>query len=569
MKYNISTSILWSRILWILMTPTLSMALWLTMMNKMFILEWSIMSIMSTELILPIIMDPKGMMFSSAVLFISANVIHFANLYMEQEIFIKRFIHLVLLFVLSMNFLIYIPHIMGLLLGWDGLGITSFVLVIYYQNPKSLAAGMITALTNRVGDVMILLSIGWSINQGHWNIMNMWSTPFSPWISMCIMIAAMTKSAQVPFSSWLPAAMAAPTPVSALVHSSTLVTAGVFLIIRFYPFLHQIHFFNMALLLTATMTMFMAGISALVECDLKKIIALSTLSQLGVMMASIGLNLPNLAFFHLITHAMFKALLFVCAGTLIHLHHHGQDLRSMGNLSNQMPLTTSCLTTANMALCGLPFMAGFYSKDMIIEMSLYNPNNILILIMFIIATMCTAAYSMRMMMTAIMSENMSIPIQYTSDNSTDNSTPMLFMSMGAIMGGASLNWLILYPMQEPIIPAPMKLMAFSVTILGAISLFLICKSEKSMSLNIPLTHHSSALMWFLVPLSSQAIIYKPLIFGHSNLKIMDQGWIETSGGQGSMMLLSHMSKSLQTWQFSSITTHLSLIVMSIMLFINM
>lgn len=235
-----------------------------------------------------------------------------------------------------------------------------------------------------------------------------------------VIVAAITKSAQIPFSSWLPAAMAAPTPVRALVHSSTLVTAGVFLLIRFYPFLSSVSGFTESILVIASMTIFIAGIRALVECDMKKIIALSTLRQLGVIMASIGLGMPDLAFFHLITHALFKALLFVCAGTLIHLHHHSQDLRRMGNLANQIPITISCLNIANMALCGLPFLSGFYSKDLIIEMSLFNSTNVVILVLFIIATIITAAYSIRLIITCLLGINVGMGVQYVSDESLDN-----------------------------------------------------------------------------------------------------------------------------------------------------
>jgi len=141
------------------------------------------------------------------------------------------------------------------------------------------------------------------------------------------MFAAITKSAQMPFSSWLPAAIAAPTPVSALVHSSTLVTAGVFLMIRFYPFLKLFYLFNSLLLIFAVTTIFIAGLRATTECDAKKIIALSTLSQLGIIITSLGLGLPHLAYYHILTHALFKALLFVCAGSFINYHLHAQDLR--------------------------------------------------------------------------------------------------------------------------------------------------------------------------------------------------------------------------------------------------
>jgi len=184
---------------------------------------------------------------------------------------------------------------------------------------------------------------------------------------LSLIFAAITKRAQIPFSRWLPAAIAAPTPVRALVHSSTLVTAGVYLLIRLHPFLSGFSFYLNTVLVISCLTLVIAGISALREFDIKKVVALSTLSQLGVIIFSIGLDFPILAFFHLITHALFKALLFICVGVLINRHIHCQDLRMMGNLVNQVPATISCLNIANFALCGLPFLSGFYSKDLIIE----------------------------------------------------------------------------------------------------------------------------------------------------------------------------------------------------------
>ena len=253
------------------------------------------------------------------------------------------------------------------------------------------------------------------------------------------MVAAMTKRAQIPFSRWLPAAIAAPTPVRALVHSSTLVTAGVFLLIRFYPYLSRVLYFNQVILVIASITIFMAGVSALVERDIKKIVALSTLSQLGVMMSAIGLGFPFLAYFHIVTHALFKALLFVCVGTLINLHHHRQDLRVIGNLSTQMPLTITCLNIANMALCGLPFLSGFYSKDLIIEIVLFRSYRYIIIVIFILATIITAAYSIRLIFTGLISMGMGIRIQYIEDNRTSNTYPIIMLRLGAIFGGCIIN----------------------------------------------------------------------------------------------------------------------------------
>jgi len=305
-------------------------------------------------------------------------------------------------------------------LGWDGLGIVSFILVIYYQNPKSLAAGIITALTNRIGDVLLLVSIGWTLNQGHWFILNIWDSSISTLQIMFIILAAITKRAQVPFSSWLPAAIAAPTPVSALVHSSTLVTAGVFLLIRFYPFLHTCKYFNNTILLVAVVTIFIAGLRATTECDAKKIIALSTLRQLGIIITRLGFNLPNLAFFHILTHALFKALLFICAGSFIDSHLHTQDLRWIGNITNQIPVAVRCVTLANIALCGFPFIAGFYSKDIILEAAINGQNNILILIITIFRLGLTSFYSIRFSLTTMWGPTLIAPWSHLSEKKWSN-----------------------------------------------------------------------------------------------------------------------------------------------------
>lgn len=530
-------------------------------MNKTILIEWQITSINSANIYIIIILDPIGLLFRSTVLFISANVLYFSTSYIADEKFLKRFIHLVLLFVLSINLLIFIPHIIILLLGWDGLGLVSFLLVIYYQNAKSLAAGIITALINRVGDVLILLRIGWTLNQGHWNIINIWRSSFSIIIILSIIVAGITKSAQIPFSRWLPAAIAAPTPVSALVHSSTLVTAGVFLIIRFYPFLHKLKLFNTLLLIIATITILIAGIRAIAECDIKKIIALSTLSQLGVIIIRIGLNFPMLAFFHLLTHALFKALLFLCAGNIIHIHHHSQDLRFIGNLTIQIPLTSSCLLIANIALCGRPFLAGFYSKDIIIESTLYFSNNFIIITILIIATALTAAYSIRIIISVIWGPLSSLPLQYTSDEDTNTTIPIINLCLGAISAGAIINWLLFQPIIEPVLSLELKLSALLATIVGVISRIIINSSNSSSSsiiMNIPWSHNAAALIWFLVPVIRQGILKSPIKIAHKLLRSIDQGWVEIYGAQGLFKSSSYLSSNKEKWMASITTSHLSL-----------
>jgi NADH-ubiquinone oxidoreductase chain 5 len=195
--------------------------------------------------------------------------------------------------------------------------------------------------------------------------------------------------------------MAAPTPVSALVHSSTLVTAGIFILIRFYPSLKSIPTLEHILLFAAATTACVAGLAAIAECDIKKVIALSTLSQLGTMCYSLAISMPHLAFFHLITHALFKALLFIAAGTLIHFHGHNQDLRAVGMLNNSIPLVSIVVTTSRLALCGAPFIAGLYSKDLITEAQINNPLNYFLIVVFLLATGLTSAYRIRFMLNVV------------------------------------------------------------------------------------------------------------------------------------------------------------------------
>lgn len=214
--------------------------------KKVVILELTIYSSNSRVLSFPLIFDFIRLLFIRVVLFISANVLNLANLYIEDEVFLSRLTLLVLLFIGSISALILIPHITALLLGWDGLGLVSFLLVAFYSSPKALGAGMFTALSNRIGDAIILLSIALLLEWiYHLETIRLHGQPLA---SLRIMIAAITKRAQLPFSSWLPAAMEAPTPVSALVHSSTLVTAGVYMLIRLLDLLSQTPFFCLFML---------------------------------------------------------------------------------------------------------------------------------------------------------------------------------------------------------------------------------------------------------------------------------------------------------------------------------
>jgi NADH-ubiquinone oxidoreductase chain 5 len=236
----------------------------------------------------------------------------------------------------------------------------------------------------------------------------------------------------------LPAAIAAPTPVSALVHSSTLVTAGVYLLIRF-NFLFFNTLFRKILLLISGLTIFIAGLGANFEFDLKKIIALSTLSQLGLIMRTLSLGLFKLAFFHLLTHALFKALLFICAGAVIHNIKNSQDIRDIGALIINIPFTISCLNVANFALCGLPFLAGFYSKDLILETALISNINLFSLFLFFFSTGLTVMYSFRLLYYTIVININSCSFNLINEISLIIGKRIIGLLIFAIIGGSLLN----------------------------------------------------------------------------------------------------------------------------------
>nr|QVL29233.1 NADH dehydrogenase subunit 5 [Ceratitis quilicii]QVL29259.1 NADH dehydrogenase subunit 5 [Ceratitis quilicii]QVL29428.1 NADH dehydrogenase subunit 5 [Ceratitis rosa] len=500
-------------------------------------LEWEVVTLNSSSIVMTFLFDWMSLLFMSFVLLISSLVIYYSKEYMSGDVNINRFIMLVLMFVLSMMLLIISPNLISILLGWDGLGLVSYCLVIYFQNVKSYNAGMLTVLSNRIGDVAFLLAIAWMLNYGSWNYIfyleSMKNMIEMQIIGVLIMLAAMTKSAQIPFSSWLPAAMAAPTPVSALVHSSTLVTAGVYLLIRFNILLSE-SFMGQFLLLISGLTMFMAGLGANFEFDLKKIIALSTLSQLGLMMSILSMGFYKLAFFHLLTHALFKALLFMCAGAIIHNMNNSQDIRLMGGLGVYMPLTSGCFNVANLALCGMPFLAGFYSKDLILEVVSLSYVNMFSFFLYFFSTGLTVCYSFRLIYYSMTGELNCGSLNMLSDEGwvmLRGMSGLLFMS---IIGGSMLSWLIFPTPYMVCLPFYLKLLTLFVCILGGLIGYLISNVSLyyfNKSLNSYLMSYYFGSMWFMPYISTYGIINYPLILGGIVSKSFDQGWSEFLGGQ--------------------------------------
>nr|UFZ13850.1 NADH dehydrogenase subunit 5 [Neochauliodes fraternus] len=536
-------------------------------------IEWEILTLNSSSIVMTILMDWMSLLFMSFVLFISSVVIFYSDEYMMGDYNINRFIILVLLFVLSMMFLIISPNLISILLGWDGLGLVSYCLVIYYQNVKSYNAGMITALSNRIGDVALLMAIAWMLNYGSWNYIFylecMKNSLEMEVICIMVILAGMTKSAQIPFSSWLPAAMAAPTPVSALVHSSTLVTAGVYLLIRFNILMTD-NIFGKFLLIIGCLTMFMAGLGANFEFDLKKIIALSTLSQLGLMMSILSMGFPLLAYYHLLTHALFKALLFMCAGAVIHNMMNFQDIRFMGNLVNQMPLTVSCMNIANLALCGTPFLAGFYSKDLILEIVSLSYLNLIIFILYFLSTGLTVCYSLRLVYYSMVGDFNTFSMHPVNDEGWVMLKGMLGLVFLAIMGGSLLSWMIFPSPVMICLPLILKLLALIVSVLGAwvgyeISKINLVWDSSSLKFYFYITYFGS--MWFMPILSTKFVSYLFLKMGYFIIKNIDQGWSEMLGGQGAYKVFSVSSSGNEIIQFNNLKIYLLSFVMWVIILI--
>nr|ALO71138.1 NADH deshydrogenase subunit 5 [Stenus comma] len=511
----------------------LYLSVYFMIFNMKYIIQYELLTLNSMEILLTFLFDWMSFMFMSFVMFISLLVIMYSSDYMIMDNNMNRFLMLVFLFVISMLMLILSPNLISILLGWDGLGLVSYCLVIYYQNVKSNNAGMITALSNRIGDVAILMAISWMMNFGSWNFifyLDFFKNDFYMMIiSYFVILAAMTKSAQIPFSAWLPAAMSAPTPVSSLVHSSTLVTAGVYLLIRFSSCLSSN--ILMLLMVLSSLTMFMAGLTANFEYDLKKIIAFSTLSQLGLMMSILCSGEMILAFFHLLMHALFKATLFMSAGIMIHMFMNYQDIRFMGGLSFQMPIMSMIFIISNLSLCGFPFLSGFYSKDLLLEVVSMNYLNFYIYLMYFISTGLTVSYTFRLLNYLFFKNFNFLSLSNINENSKNLFNSVIIILISVIFSGSIFNWLVFEIPYLICLPLYMKLMPIFLSLMGVISGFLISYVKLNYIKNNNYFKIFFGSMWNLPMISSFVMMIDIMFLSKLYYYKIDQGWMEFYGSQ--------------------------------------
>nr|YP_009540823.1 NADH dehydrogenase subunit 5 [Mongoloniscus sinensis]AYQ93274.1 NADH dehydrogenase subunit 5 [Mongoloniscus sinensis] len=554
-----------SSLLMIMFIIMMFISLELIISSKSYILEWNILVSSSAIMLFNYYMDWMSTMFFSFVALISSSVCYYSKSYMEKDKNFRLFMFLVMLFVISMFFMVFSLNLVSMMLGWDGLGVISYILVIYYKNEKSSSSGMITALSNRVGDAALLLSVACFLEMGSWNYMFM-NYINSSWVYWLIVLAAITKSAQIPFSAWLPAAMAAPTPVSALVHSSTLVTAGVYLLIRFSDLFKSLIVMNLLIYL-GMMTTVMASIVALFEVDFKKVVALSTLSQLGIMMTTLSFGFANLAFIHLLTHAVFKALLFMCSGKVIHNISGYQDIRKMGGLFFNLPVTSMLMNLSSFALCGVPFLSGFYSKDLIIENILMLDNFFFNYVMFTMIVGLSASYSFRLVYFSLVNCSHQLSVSVSCEKDWVMLKSKLGLMVMAIMSGSLLIWLVLPTPYMMSMLISFKLLTLCSMLLGVlVGLSLSFLNFKSLFLLVNLDKVITHMMLWNLPIlfgSSTVLLSK---FINREFLSSDMGWYEAYSGQGFNFMFLKNGEILMVLLKNSMKSFLMIFILSILLY---
>lgn len=539
------------------------------------------------------------------VLIISLLVHIYSIGYMSHDPHNQRFFSYLSLFTFMMIILVTGNNLLVMFIGWEGVGICSYLLVSFWFTRIAANQSSISAfLTNRVGDCFLTIGMFIII----WSMGNLdYTTIFSisPYINeniiifigIFLLIGAMAKSSQIGLHIWLPMAMEGPTPVSALIHAATMVTAGVYLLMRVSPLLEYSSTVLMACLWVGAITTIFSSLIGLFQQDIKKVIAYSTMSQLGMMVIAIGLSSYNIALFHLINHAFYKGLLFLAAGSVIHAVSDNQDFRKYGGLRLFLPLTYSVMLIASLSLVAFPFMTGFYSKDFILE-SAYGQFYFSSIIVYFIATIAaifTTLYSVKVLyLTFLTSPNGSL-INYKQAHEGDifMSMPLIILSVFSIFFGYltkdifigigtgffSDNSLFINPQHEILIntefatPYIFKLLPFLCTVIfTALSIiyseFLTNKIMSFKFSRIGYNIFGFFNQRFLIEfLYNKYITDVILNIGGNTTKIIDKGSIEYIGPFGLEIGLVNLSKNIARLDSGIITSYALYILFGLFIYI--
>lgn len=543
------------------------------------------------------------------VLIVSSLVHVYSIGYMSHDPHNQRFFSYLSLFTFMMIILVTGNNFILMFVGWEGVGVCSYLLVSFWftriaANQSSLSA----FLTNRVGDCFLtigMFAILWSFgNLDYTTVFSLapyYSENVIIIIGICLLIGAMAKSSQVGLHVWLPMAMEGPTPVSALIHAATMVTAGVYLLMRVSPLIEYSSIVLLLCLWIGAITTVFSSLIGLFQQDIKKVIAYSTMSQLGMMVIAIGLSSYNIALFHLINHAFYKGLLFLGAGAVIHAVADNQDFRKYGGLISYLPLTYSVMLIASLSLVAFPFMTGFYSKDFIIESAFgkYYISSIIVYFIAVIGAMFTTLYSVKVLYLTFLTNPNGPIINYKQAHAAHEgdiymSLPLIILAIFSIFFGYitkdifiglgsdffSDNSLFIHPKHEIMldtefaVPTFYKLLPLFFTLTLSIASIIFTEFFPKLVIKFKFSNFGYNIFSFFNQRFLVEMFYNKYIsgiilnLGAQTTKIMDKGSVEKFGPYGLENKIYDISKSINSLSTGVVTSYALYILVGLIFYIS-